>query len=109
MGAGWFDPEARQRWTQEPLSEADPGFTLCDECGGAKLCGLEPHAYCRGWCHVCGGAGQWPLDPDTPWFAPSPPLIDVEAVARGRSAPPSPAPPPTGWFRRWLARWGWAR
>ncbi|MEQ1565584.1 MAG: hypothetical protein ABMA64_08100 [Myxococcota bacterium] len=101
MAAPWWDPVARERWTQAPLAGADPGFELCDTCAGGKGCGLDPHPYCSGWCHTCGGAGQWPLDPETPWFAPSPPLIDVDAQARARNPPPEA---PRSALARWLDR-----
>jgi hypothetical protein len=71
-------------WTEEPLSRAWDGFELCYDCDGSKLCSEHPHPYCKGWCHVCGGAGQWPLDPSTRYFAPAAPQINLEYLAKTR-------------------------
>jgi hypothetical protein len=71
-------------WDQETIDTAWDGFELCYECDGKKLCPESPHAYCKGWCHVCGGAGQWPLDPKQRYYAPAAPLINLEYRAATR-------------------------
>lgn len=84
---GWkWDPTERLGWTEGALSEPWPGFELCFECNGAQLCAEDPHPYCKGWCHICGGAGQWPLDPATPYFAPAAPMINLEYLAKQRGS-----------------------
>jgi hypothetical protein len=80
---GWQGGD-RRGWTDAALTEAWAGFELCYECDGSQICDEAPHPYCKGWCHVCGGAGQWPLDPATPYFAPAPPMINLEYRARTR-------------------------
>jgi hypothetical protein len=75
----------RMGWTQEPLTTAWDGFELCYECDGSQLCNADPCPYCKGWCHVCGGAGQWPLDPARRYFTPAPPLINLEYLAKTRN------------------------
>lgn len=79
MGA----PDDRQGWTDAELSEPWPGFELCWECNGSQRCSEYPHPYCSGWCHICGGAGQWPLDPKTPYFTPG--VRTIKLVDRTRT------------------------
>lgn len=81
-----WDNFNRLGWTDAALVEPWAGFALCWECDGSQRCILEPHPYCKGWCHVCGGAGQWPLDPRTPYFAPAVPTINLEYLASMRAA-----------------------
>jgi hypothetical protein len=75
----------RGGWTEGALAAPWPEFELCYECNGSQLCPKDPCPYCKGWCHVCGGAGQWPLDPDKPYFTPAPPLINLHYVAQQRA------------------------
>ncbi len=70
-------------WTPDPLAAAWPGFVLCGECEGTKVCAVckDDGTSCQGcasqgWCFHCGGAGQWPEDPgDNAYFRPRPPTV----------------------------------
>lgn len=78
--------ENRQGWTEGAITEPWPGFELCSECDGSQLCNEAPHAYCSGWRHMCGGAGQWPLDPTTRYFTPAVPLVNLAYLAEARAS-----------------------
>lgn len=78
----------QQGWIDTPLTTPWEGFELCWNCHGEQLCptcdgqgvrangGLElPCEACDesahpAWCHVCAGAGQWPLDAKRPYHTP---------------------------------------
>src|SRR5262245_36956450 len=96
-------------WTQEPLAAPWAGREFCHECQGKKVGWrgqgegvgeeLGPRAPCagKGWCIVCGSAGQFPVDEfSTPFFSPSIAMIDwayYYKEVRERRASNKPEPP----------------
>jgi hypothetical protein len=87
-------PDKYMGWTEDPISVAWENFELCDECNGNKICPVCGGSGCgynssangykcagRGWCILCGGAGQWPVDPKIKYFCPDVCLINLHVVA----------------------------
>ncbi|MCA9609278.1 MAG: hypothetical protein KC619_26935 [Myxococcales bacterium] len=97
-------------WREGPIEVAAEGYVRCWECRGQQRCpccgGARQHAspdecfgpilstpprdhgttrcvqcaHSRGWCYLCGGAGQIPLDPAAPWDRPAFALVRRECV-----------------------------